>query len=87
MRRWALLFRTGTSLLVARMWPKACRHEAVGSSVIVTYCLAGACHAGCGKSKSQCESDWKVFDENVVFKHCAIPLPIAKVIKMSPDPK
>ena len=68
------------------MWLKACRYEAgVGGAVV--YCFAGACHAGCGKSKSQCEADWKAFDGSIVVKHTALPLPIAKVIKMSPDPE
>ena len=45
----------------------------------------GACHAGCGKSKSQCESDWKIFDDKIVVNHGTLPLPVAKVIEMSPD--
>ena len=55
------------------------------------YCLAGACHAGCGKTVAQCKSDWKAVLPSVAWsdatvRHGALPLPIAKLVLNGASP-
>ena len=69
-----------------------CQREAqTEGKELVVYCLAGACHAGCGKTVAQCKSDWKAVLPSVAWsdatvRHGALPLPIAKLVLNGASP-
>ena len=64
-------------------WLKALKYKAGGKTRIP--CIAGACHAGCGRTLADCKAEWKKVAPDVELVHGALPTPLYREVTNNPN--